>query len=313
MSIPTVTVILPTYNRVGLFARALCSILSQTFPDFEVIVIENGCTDGTSAFLDTVKDMRLRRIRTEKLIGASAARNLALGQAQSEFLAFQDDDDIWLPDKLERQLAQLRAAGPEYGLCLCGKIALTASGVEGCYDESRFRRLDFRLGTELVGWGVIATPGWLARRELVEAVGGFDEQMPARNDWELALRLSQRAKITYVAAPLFIQDQSHVTTMRRNPVAYAQGLKRIEALHGHLWKDRPKVKARHAWVIAKGAAYSGNKQEARAWLLLSIRYQPWVVRTWLLLMLTLVDLRYIKSLMVRRESRLARSGARTQA
>lgn len=272
---PLISVILPTYNRLQLFHRSLASVLAQTYADIEVIVVDNASTDGTAAFLAGMADPRLRCLRLPSLVGASAARNAALAQAHGELVAFQDDDDIWLPDKLERQAAQLLREPAEVGLCLCGYLRLTRDGAQPIYARRYFDGMDFDTGVARRDFSVIATPGWLARKRFIEQAGGFDELMPARNDWELALRLQDICRFTYVEAPLFVQDRTRETTMMGNTRAYTAALKRLVAIHGHRWQRFPLTVARHARLIGTQLVRSGEIQEGRRWLLESLRHEVW--------------------------------------
>lgn len=284
---PAVSVVLPTHDRLPLFKRALHSVLGQSYGDFEVIVVENACSDGTAEFLDGLRDPRIQRIRLDRFCGASAARNVALREARAEMIAFQDDDDIWLPDKLEAQLQQLKTAGPRVGLCLCGYVMLEPRGPRDRYSDEHFEELDFSLGLGSRGMGIVATPGWLVKKEPLDAAGHFDELLPARNDWELALRLSDLCDFTYVNRPLFIQDQTHLSTMRLNEAAYGQALKRIVEVHGRRWAADKGVTARHAEIIGRAEVTQGDCIEGRRWLRQSLSVYPLQPRVWALLLLSL--------------------------
>ncbi len=116
MAVPIpVSVIIPTYNRAGLVQEAVASVLAQTWRDFEVLVVDDGGSDGTDAALAPYAS-RLRLLRRESRGGVSAARNTGIEAARGEWLAFLDSDDLWLPEKLARQMAYL-AAHPDLLLC----------------------------------------------------------------------------------------------------------------------------------------------------------------------------------------------------
>lgn len=284
-STPKVSVIIPTHNRENLFRRALASILGQTFRDIEVIVVENACSDGTAQFLERLTDKRVQVIRLATFVGASAARNAGLKIAQAEFVAFHDDDDVWLPHKLEKQLERLEVSGPSAGLCLTGLIRINTANIECRYARRFFDELDFSTGVGLRDFSVIATPGWLARRKYIDAAGQFDEALPARNDWELALRLRDLCTFEFVDEPLFLQYHTHVTTMRHNDAAYSVALRRIIINHGHRWLSTPEVHARHAEIIGRYEVSHGDRREGRKWLLESLKArarQPNVATLYLL-------------------------------
>ncbi len=266
--------ILPTHDRLALFRRALDSVLGQSVREIEVIVVDNACSDGTTAFLDSHPDPRVRRLRLERKVGASAARNAGLRLARAALVSFQDDDDVWLPNKLERQLEVLDAGGDSVGLCLAGYVRLTPAGSQDRY-APRYGHVDFSGTHGMLGINAIATPAWLVRKELLDQAGGFDEAMPARNDWELALRLSDLCGFVYVPEPLFIQDQRHQTTMAINHEAVAKAVRRVIAIHGHRWAALPRTRAYHASLVARYEVTWGDPAEGRVWLLRSLRLRAW--------------------------------------
>jgi len=113
---PTVSVIISTYNRAHLIGRAIQSVLNQTYQDFEVIVVDDGSTDNTEEIVKSFNDPRIRYIRHEKNKGAAAARNTGIKAARGKYIAFQDSDDEWLPEKLEKQMKVFENAPPEAGV-----------------------------------------------------------------------------------------------------------------------------------------------------------------------------------------------------
>ena len=113
---PEITIVLPVYNGERFLREAINSVLAQTFRDFELWVCNDGSTDGTVAIADSYDDPRVRRIDNPRNMGLVATLNRAFGMVQSPFIARMDDDDLWEPDKLERQMALL-AARPDVGIC----------------------------------------------------------------------------------------------------------------------------------------------------------------------------------------------------
>ena len=99
-----VSVILPVYNRSGSLADSMRSVLSQSYRDLELIVVDDASTEDLRPIVDSVNDPRVRYIRRERNGGASAARNTGLAAAQGRFIGFQDSDDLWLPNKLQLQM-----------------------------------------------------------------------------------------------------------------------------------------------------------------------------------------------------------------
>ena len=104
---PQVSVVIPTYNRAHILGRAIDSVLQQTHRDLELIIVDDGSSDGTAALVRGIEDPRVRYVHQQNR-GVSAARNRGIAEARAEWLAFLDSDDEWLPQKLERQFSALR-------------------------------------------------------------------------------------------------------------------------------------------------------------------------------------------------------------
>jgi hypothetical protein len=179
---PAVTVVLPTYQRRDLVRRAVASVLAQTVDDFELIVVDDGSTDGTREALRGV-DSRLVYVRQENA-GVSAARNNALRLARGEIVAFLDSDNRWLPDHLETVTAALRRR-PEAVL-----VTTTPSFVVAGRKPPAAARLVEPL-PRLFAWNWVGfVTGVAARRRALETAGGFDESFPVGEDGDLWLRMA---------------------------------------------------------------------------------------------------------------------------
>lgn len=199
---PAVSVVIPTYNRADLLGRALDSVLGQTFADYEVLVIDDGSTDGTAAAAARYaeRDRRVQYLRQPENRGVSAARNRGLCEARGEFVAFLDSDDEWMPDKLERQLAVMAAASD--------RVGLVYTGVESVFGDGS-RRVDraSRRGdvyAEMLAGNVLHGGGSnvLLRRAAAERTGFFDEGIPAAEDYDYWLRVTRHFEVDLVADPL---------------------------------------------------------------------------------------------------------------
>ncbi len=115
---PTVSVIIPTYNRANLVSRAIKSVLNQTYQDFEIIVVDDCSEDNTEEIVKSFNDSRIRYIKHKKNKGGSAARNTGIKRARGKYIAFLDDDDEWLPSKLEKQIMLFEKLSKHYGVDL---------------------------------------------------------------------------------------------------------------------------------------------------------------------------------------------------
>ena len=201
MGHPVVSVILPTSNRVHLLPRAVQSVLAQSFSDWELMVVDNGSTDGTGALMRRFqeKDRRIRYL-TEVKKGLSRARNLGLREAKGEFIAFLDDDDEWLPEKLSRQVAFLESH-PEIGLLYSCAYVKDAKGVAIGLKPSAAPVFTFE---ELIERNSIPILTVMVRHHCIEKVGGFDNDLALSEDYDLWLRISKEFSIGFLPETLAV-------------------------------------------------------------------------------------------------------------
>jgi glycosyltransferase involved in cell wall biosynthesis len=197
---PTVSVIIPTFNRLPLLPAAVQSVLSQDYTDFELIVIDDGSTDGTREYLESIDDPRLRVLSVPHGGRISVARNHGVRAARGEWLAFLDSDDVWLPGKLTLQLDVL-GKNPKYGWCGAAYQLVDAND-EPMAIRSRFPHFAFE------GWVLplllnysasVTIPVLVVRRSIVEEVGLFDESLVSREDYDLALKIATRSPVIILA------------------------------------------------------------------------------------------------------------------
>lgn len=196
-----ISVIIPLYNKVGRIADTLDSVLAQTFDDFEVVVVNDGSTDGSDAIVRQCKDARVRII-DQPNGGVSAARNRGIEEARGEYMAFLDADDEWAPDYLATQAA-LAKRFPE-----CAVFASNYSFCDalGAFSATVIRNLPFDAECgELTNYFCVASAGhpplWtsavMVRREAMLAIGGFPVGVPNGEDLLTWARLAVRYRIAY--------------------------------------------------------------------------------------------------------------------
>jgi glycosyltransferase involved in cell wall biosynthesis len=222
---PEVTVIIPTRNRWSLLRRALHTALWQEDVDLEVVVVDDGSTDDTPERLAHIDDPRVRIVRHPRSKGLSAARNAAIREAGSPWLAFLDDDDLWAPRKLR---LQLDASGGDIVLVSSGTVFVDAAG-HVLHQRSPGRHMSDP-EAQLLSWNVIGGPsGVIARTTLVREVGGFDEHLSMLEDWDLWLRLSSTGGFAGVP-DLLVAYTLHAGNMHaRSTSELVQQLDRIAA------------------------------------------------------------------------------------
>lgn len=220
---PIVSVILPTYDRLPLLRKAVASVAGQTFSDWELIVVDDGSTDGTREYLEAIDDRRVRPIGLEHR-GITSARNAGLRLACGEWVAFHDSDDLWLPGKLELQLRRL-AVQPACRWSYTGYSLIDTEGaplpersnllpppVSGYILEPVLR---FEVST--------AVPTMLVQRSLIEEIGGFDATMLFLSDYDFILRLAARSEVCALSETLALvrEHPGRTTAHLRDADLYA--------------------------------------------------------------------------------------------
>lgn len=204
-----VSIILPTYNRAYCIRRAVDSVLCQTRADWELIVVDDGSSDDTEEIIAgyAAADSRVRYHRQPDNRGVSAARNEGIRQARYEYIAFQDSDDVWHADKLEKQM-RVFEENPALGLVYCAMQGTRQDGSAVRIPDLSIDRQFLRgnLYGLLLQGNVIDAPAAVMRKSCVEKCGGFDESLSCLEDWELFLRIAGEYEIGYVDEALVDSD-----------------------------------------------------------------------------------------------------------
>ena len=196
-----ISVIIPTYNRAGTILRSVESVLNQTEKDLELIVVDDCSTDNTIEILKQIDDKRLSVIKLEKNSGACHARNVGIENAKGDFIAFQDSDDEWKPNKLERQLA----------VCLRKNAGVVFCGLERFDDPNGknkpfpdLKKSGFYGFGALVERSRVSTQTIFAKREIFNDYL-FDVNVRRGQDYDWTIRASQKYRFYYLNDPLVKQ------------------------------------------------------------------------------------------------------------
>ncbi|GAB6053423.1 glycosyltransferase [Magnetospira thiophila] len=236
---PQVSVILPCYNARDTVAETIRSVYAQDHKNIELILVDDGSTDGTGEVLrELVADHPQTRIITTENRGVYSARNTALAACNGDFIAFIDADDVWFPDKISRQLACL-AEAPAAGMCHTAATKIDGNGIpfgtleiQEAYQGNCFLTL-------LRQNGIILSSAMI-RRAVLEKVHGFDDSFRSVADWEFWIRVSQDFAFAALAAPLL--------NYRYHP--------------GNMSRNIPQIALNHARIIAKSRyAFGGQGPE----------------------------------------------------
>ncbi|MHC4741635.1 MAG: glycosyltransferase family 2 protein [Planctomycetota bacterium] len=280
---PEISVIIPTYNRRNLVAEACRTVLRQTSPDFEVIVVDDGSTDDTALVIEQICDSRVKYIHKPNG-GQSSARNVGLAAASGRYVAFLDADDLWPPDFLETVTAQLRANdgyGAAYGLV----IELLPDGTKRLLGTPESCRSGWITKYFFGGYPCLFPSAILFRRSVWNNVF-WDEAITRGTDFDVFLRLSTKTRFLFVS-DVFIIKRSLPDSLGNiaDPLGPVYAALSLERFYRHLGGDnyvsRAAAQRKISHLYRKAARIShsfGDKRTAVSFLSKAIRHYPLDVR-----------------------------------
>lgn len=217
---PKVSVIIPAYNAMQFLPETLDSLFKQTFSDYEVIIVNDGSSDGIEQWATQITDLRVKLVSQENQ-GLAGARNTGLLHAQGEYIAFLDADDLWQPTKLEKQV-QVLEDNPEVGLVYTWLDLVDAEGkVRG---KVRKNYLEGDVWEKLIEHNIVECGSVaMVRRCCYQAVGFFDQNLPSSyaEDWDMWLRIASHYPFKVVKEPL-VYYRAHPNNLSKNWKAMEQ-------------------------------------------------------------------------------------------
>jgi glycosyltransferase involved in cell wall biosynthesis len=209
-----ISALIPTYNRRTQVLRAIDSVLAQTIPVDEIIVVDDGSTDGSAEAIRLRYGSRVVLLQQENA-GVSSARNHGIREARGEWIGFLDSDDVWCPTKIERQREALVMHGEAFGVCFTDCIyegnpdrTLSVFQETGFEGTTTFGSLNDPAKYVLTNREPFWTQSLLVRRSLLEGISGFDEALVVREDTDVLFRLSFRTRFCFAREPLVRIDRS---------------------------------------------------------------------------------------------------------
>ena len=206
-----ISVIIPTFNREKLVCRSIKSVLNQTLQNLEIIIIDDGSTDDTKKEVEKLQDERIKYIKLQNNTGGANARNIGIDIASGKFISFQDSDDIFYYDKLEKQLENLNNRKSHLDFC---KIHVIYNNSFHYFVPNKKREKRIENGNyfdELINHGnFISTQSIVVKTSFMKKYR-FDTNMPRMQDYDIILRMIPKVKISYtkeVLVDLHIQKNS---------------------------------------------------------------------------------------------------------
>lgn len=255
MSSPLLSIVMPTYNASEFLDRALSSILDQSFEKYELIIVDDGSSDGTVEQIQATNDERIRLIQREST-GITSALNRGIEESRGEYIARHDADDWSHPDRLETQIEYLESH-PNVAMVGTGAYLVDENGRR----ISRRRVLEDPTLDDLASHNEFIHGSVMMHRDPVERLGGYDEWYETAEDYDLWLRMASEYEVRNIDEPLYhfrLHDESiyaanlellklyHVLTVRRNVTGLDSKLERkiedqgIDVLRGEMTEDEQK-------------------------------------------------------------------------
>jgi glycosyltransferase involved in cell wall biosynthesis len=268
---PLVSVVLPTYNRARLLSRAVNSVLDQTYPNFELIVVDDCSTDGTEGVMQGFQDDRIRYIRHEKNQGAPIARNTGIRAAKGKYIAFQDSDDVWLSTKLEKQVNAFNSAPSDLGV-IYTSFWLISDYEKTLIPSSYLKQTEGKIHDVLLKMNFVSLSSAVVKRECFEKVGMF-ENIPRFQDWELWLRISQYYYFKHLREPL-VKVYRQSDSISRNTDVLITARKYILSKYYNELSKNSKLLSKHYSDIGIFLCSKGDIKEGRKYFFKAVSVNP---------------------------------------
>lgn len=203
---PFVSIVIPTKNRVDLLLRAIKSVENQTYKDWEILIVDDCSTDKTESILSGMQSDKVHYIRLDKKSGGAVARNIGIKKSNGDLIAFLDDDDEWLPGKLQKQIDCVLRDN-QIGLCYTGRKTIRKGnlifGIGKSYSfqyppkENQFKAI---MSDNFIG----ITSSVMIPRNVLKEINGFDESLPCLQDYDLYIRIIKKWNAAGIDEPLVL-------------------------------------------------------------------------------------------------------------
>lgn len=259
---PKVSIVIPTCNRPELLARAIHSVLAQTYRDFEIIVVDDGMKERAENVVAGFGDSRICYFKNETSLGGGGTRNRGIAASRGEYVAFLDDDDEWLPEKLLVQMEQFTKTGADVGFCFTAARMEADDGVEitmvkgGVNDLSALALLRFK--------GFLTTT-LIVKRAVFDDVGLFDASLPSHQEAELIIRITRKYKGLGINRPLVVMNVHAHEHIGGDLTRRIRGKELVLEKHVALYAKYPSALAKQYFWLALWCRNARDTVKARTY------------------------------------------------
>ena len=280
LCMPKVSVIIPTHNRAEFLRSAITSVLNQTFQNFEILIIDDASKDHTREVLSNFKDTRIKVIHNPVSKGDAGARNVGVMNSNCEYIAFLDDDDEWLPEKLKIQTCFLDECPSEVGGICTDRFTIKEIGRIPLYTSSPE-------SNDLSKRNFITTSSILLRKECFEKQGLFDETIPFCSDFDMWIRISKTYSFKVIKMPL-VKYYIRGNSLTFNHERIIRGMEILFKKHDDFFKKNPKEYGKEYLNLGIHYCCNGEMQKGRKAFSKAIRMSPFDIRNYFYLSLSLL-------------------------
>lgn len=231
----TVSIITPTYNREKLLKETVDAILSQTYKDFELIIVDNYSSDSTDKVLKSYNDNRIKYFKNQNNGQVAVNRNFGIKKARGEFIAFCDDDDLWFPTKLEKQVNEFNK-NPNIGLVCSSGIMFNNKGTIGKYETTSLKTISFE---KLLFNNCIINSSAIVKKNVFEVIGLLDEDpnIIAVEDYELWLRIAKKYEVRHIQEML-VKYRIHENALQNQYLSNGRGFELQKRVYTKLFEKK---------------------------------------------------------------------------
>jgi glycosyltransferase involved in cell wall biosynthesis len=291
---PKVSIVIPTYNRAQYLVRAIRSVLDQSFQDFEIVVVDDASTDDTLQTVESFRDPRIRYLRHDINRKEAGSRNTGVQNSQGEYIAFLDDDDAWLPQKLALQADLLDKSSVKVGVVYCSflKIDAESGKMLGLWTAEK-RGNVWRSLSEKNWIGIPSTV--VVRRECFDTLGLFDEGVEFGLDYDMWVRISTVYEFEFVKEPLVLRRVNHTRLSVNYELVLKGAESKLRKYADYFLLNRQYYSRR---LLGMGVlyCYNGQVRRGRAAFLKAIRLDPFQIRNYYNFILSFLGAQNFKKL-----------------
>lgn len=268
---PLVSIIMPTYNREKVIKRSIISVLNQTFDNFELIIVDDCSSDNTEEIIKSFNDNRIKYIKHKKNLGANVARNTGILNSKGYYIAFQDSDDEWMANKLEKQINILEKNN-NIDFVFTG-FYLFDNNKKYYIPENEIVIKENSLFPKILKGNFITTSTVVLKKEILTKYGTFDPEMPRFQDWELWIRLLKKCKVDFLNEPLvnvYVQKDS----ISKNNEAAIVAINKIIEKNMNYLKNNKYYLSNLYFYLSQFYMKTKNKYQTRKYLFKSFFIDP---------------------------------------